>query len=66
MPCYQCGHCGKCDMYSRVLELKCSSCSAPIGPGIAKCPECGADVLHSMKAGAFLKTTNKPRSESEA
>lgn len=66
MPCYQCGHCGKCDMYSRVLELKCAVCSASIEPGITVCPNCGADVLHSMKPGVFLKTTNKLQKESEA
>lgn len=59
MPCYQCGHCGKCDMYSRVIELKCAECGEIIGPGITECPSCGTNVLHSMKRGAFTKVTNK-------
>ena len=48
-------------MYSRVLELKCAGCGEPIGPGITECPNCGTDVLHSMKRGMFTKTTNKPQ-----
>ena len=49
MPCYQCGHCGKCDMYSRVLELNTRHALHRLDRGVARCPECGADVLHSMK-----------------
>lgn len=65
MPCYQCGHCGKCDMYSRVLELKCAVCDSVVPPGVQNCPNCGADLAHNMKVGNFVKTTNKVESQEE-
>lgn len=55
MPCYQCSHCNKCGMYSRVMEVRCAFCGAAIAPGTSVCSECKKPVRHNMRRGKMTE-----------
>lgn len=55
MPCYICGHCNKCGMYSASLDIRCSTCDEPIPPGSSVCSKCGTSFFGNMKTGKYKR-----------
>lgn len=55
MPCYMCGHCNKCGMYSTILDIRCNVCDEPIPAGSASCAKCGTSFTGNMKTGKYRR-----------
>ena len=55
MPCYICGHCNKCGMYSTTLDIRCNTCDEPIPAGSSSCAKCGTPFTGNMKTGKYRR-----------
>lgn len=55
MPCYICGHCNKCGMYSTKLEITCGKCGEPVAPGANTCTKCGAPLAGNTVTGKYTR-----------
>lgn len=55
MPCYICGHCNKCGMYSTKLEISCKSCGEPVRPGSDTCVKCGKPLKDNLAMGKYTR-----------
>ena len=55
MPCYPCGHCNKCGMFSLKLEITCGTCGADVVTGETHCPVCGSSYAGNIKRGGMGK-----------
>lgn len=49
MPCYPCGGCNKCGMFSVKAILVCASCGTVVPAGSSCCPGCGCTKLKRKK-----------------
>ena len=55
MPCYPCGHCNNCGIYSLKLEITCKTCGADVIAGETHCPSCGSAYANNTVRGKMGK-----------
>lgn len=60
MPCYPCGKCNNCGIYSLKLELTCATCGADVVAGELVCPSCGMPYAKNTVRGKMGKTADAP------
>ena len=55
MPCYPCGHCNACGLFSLKLEVTCATCGADVIAGETHCPVCGSAYRNNTVRGKMGK-----------
>ena len=55
MPCYPCGHCNACGLFSLKLEITCATCGADVVTGQSSCPNCGSPYANNIIRGKMGK-----------
>ena len=55
MPCYPCGHCNACGLFSLKLEVTCATCGADVVTGESICPTCGTAYAGNTVRGKMGK-----------
>lgn len=49
MTCFPCIKCNKCRKLIPKIDILCSECGEPLGPGILACPKCGCTKKKFVK-----------------